>query len=254
MKKTFFIIALMFIGWAVQATDTKIVVRAKGRDAKFVGSSLGGAYVIIRNSLNNQILAEGKTNGSTGNTNLIMRTPAVRGKAIADAQTAKFMATIDIDEPTFVTIEVVSPLNKKQAKAVATTQLWLIPGKHILGDGIILEIPGFIIDILKPRTHHYIPLKLVKGKPFKIQANIVMMCGCTINKNGLWDSEKMEVKGILKKNGKPFKEVTLSLTSTNLFDGEVTLEAAGNYELVLYAYHPGTGNTGVDKVNYVIYK
>ena len=183
-----------------------------------------------------------------------MKTPVVRGNSIVDAQTAKFMATIDIDEPTFVTIEVISPLNKKQAKAVATTQLWLIPGKHILGDGIILEIPGFIIDILKPRTHHYISLKSVKGKPFKIQANIVMMCGCTINKNGLWDSEKMEVKGILKKNGQAFKEVTLLLTSTNLFEGEVAIKSAGNYELVLYAYHPGTGNTGVDKVNYVIYK
>lgn len=253
MKKPFFIIALLFISLATQAIDTKIVVRAKARDAKFVGSSLGGAYVIIRHHLTNRILAEGKTSGSTGNTNLIMRTPVKRGNAIADAQTAKFMATIDIAEPTFVTIEVISPLNKKQAKTVATTQLWLIPGKHILGDGIILEIPGFIIDILKPRTHHYIPFKSVKGKPFKIQANIVMMCGCTINKNGLWDSEKMEVKGILKRNGKPFKKVSLSLTSTNLFDGEVTIESVGNYELVLYAYHPKTGNTGVDKVNYVIY-
>lgn len=73
--------------------------------------------------------------------------------------------------------------------------------KDILGDGIILEIPGYIIDILKPRTHQYIPLKTIKDKPFQFQANIVMMCGCVIDKGGVWDSEEIEVKGILKKTG-----------------------------------------------------
>jgi hypothetical protein len=29
------------------------------------------------------------------------------------------LATVDIDEPTFVTIEVISPLNSRQAQAVA---------------------------------------------------------------------------------------------------------------------------------------
>ena len=71
--------------------------------------------------------------------------------------------------------------------------------KDILGDGIILEIPGYIIDILKPRTHQYIPLKTIKDKPFQFQANIVMMCGCVIDKGGVWDSEEIDVKGILKR-------------------------------------------------------
>ena len=182
-----------------------------------------------------------------------MKTPIIRGNSIVDANTAKFMASIDIDEPTFVTIEVLSPINNKQASTKITTQLWIIPGKHILGEGIILEVPGFIIDILKPRTHHYITLKSILNKPFEIEANIVMMCGCTINKDGLWDSEKMEVKGILNRNGKFLKEVTLNWVSTNLFNGNTAITTKGNYELVVYAYNSKTGNTGVDKVNYVIY-
>lgn len=253
MKNTFSILLLLLISYSAMATETKIVVRAKAKDAKFIGSSLGGAYVIIRNKVNNQILAEGKTSGSTGNTNLIMKVPRERGNTIVDEHTAKFLATIDINEPTFVNIEVVSPINNKQASAKTSTELWLIPGKHILGDGIILEIPGFIIDILKPRTHHYIALDDIKDKPFKIQANIVMMCGCTINKGGLWDSDQMEVKGILKKNGSFFKEIEMSLIATNLFDGDVSIQASGQYELILYAYNPKSGNTGVDKVNYVVY-
>lgn len=122
-----------------------------------------------------------------------------------------------------------------------------------MGDGIIVEVPGFIIDILKPRTHHYIALKSIINTPFKIQANIVMMCGCTINKDGLWDSEKIEVKGILKRNGTFLKEVPLNWVATNWFDGNTRLQLPGNYELIVNAYDSKTGNTGVDKVNYVLY-
>lgn len=185
----------------VPATPTKIMIRAKARDAKFIGSSLGGAYIIVRDKTSQKILAEGKTTGGTGNTDLIMKNAKARGTSITDAQTAGFTANIDISEPTFVTVEVISPFNNKQAQAKVSTELWVIPGKDILGDGIILEIPGYIIDILKPRTHQYIPLKTIKDKPFQFQANIVMMCGCVIDKGGVWDSEEIDVKGILKKTG-----------------------------------------------------
>ncbi len=253
--KTFFLTSLFLLaGLMASAVETKVMVRAKGRDAKFIGSSLGGAYVIIRNKVNQQILAEGKTTGSTGNTDLIMKVPKTRTLSITDEQTAGFLAKIDLGEPTFVSIEVISPFNQKQAQARVSTELWLLPGKDILGDGIVLEIPGFIIDILKPRTHQYIALKSIKGQPFRFQANIVMMCGCVIEKGGVWNAEEMEVRGILKKDGQYFGEVKLSLVATNLFEGETQLAAAGNYELILYAYHEKSGNTGVDKVNYVIYE
>ncbi len=254
MKTFILITAFLFSHVMVSATETKIMIRAKARDAKFIGTSLGGAHIIIRNKLNQRILAEGNTTGSTGNTDLIMKTPKTRGNSITDAQTGGFVAAVDIDEPTFVNIEVISPLNSKQAQAVVSTELWLIPGKHILGEGIILEIPGYIIDILKPRTHQYIALNSIKDKPFQFQANIVMMCGCVIEKGGVWNSDDIEVKGILKKDGKFIKNIDLSLVSTNLFEGSYVISSSGNYELVLYAYHEKTGNTGVDKVNYVVFE
>ncbi|OCA72392.1 hypothetical protein BBI01_09710 [Chryseobacterium artocarpi] len=253
MKTLFLATALLFSSLMVSATETKVMIRAKAKDAKFIGSSLGGAHIIIRNKLNQQILAEGNTTGSTGNTDLIMKTPKVRGNSIADEQTGGFLATVDIDEPTFVTIEAISPLNNKQAQAVVSTEMWLIPGKNIVGEGIILEIPGYIIDILKPRTHQYIGLNTIKNKPFLFQANVVMMCGCVIEKGGVWNSDEIEVKGILKKDGKFIKNVDMSWVSTNLFEGSDVITTAGNYELILYAYHAKTGNTGVDKVNYVIF-
>lgn len=129
MKLFFLITALLFSNLVISATETKVMIRAKAKDAKFIGSSLGGAHIIVRNKLNQRILSEGKTTGSTGNTDLIMKTPKTRGHSITDDQTGGFVATIDIDEPTFVTIEVISPLNNRQAQAVVSTELWLIPGK-----------------------------------------------------------------------------------------------------------------------------
>lgn len=254
MKTFFLITAFLCSNLMISAAETKVIVRAKAKDAKFIGSSLGGAHIIVRNKLNQKILAEGNTTGSTGNTDLIMKTPKVRGNSITDDQTGGFVATVDIEEPTFVTIEVISPLNSRQAQAVASTELWLIPGKNILGEGIILEIPGYIIDILKPRTHQYIALNTIKDKPFLFQANIVMMCGCVIEKGGVWNSDEIEVKGILKKDGKLVKNIDMSWVSTNLFEGNYPISTPGNYELTLYAYHEKTGNTGVDKVNYVVFE
>lgn len=253
MNKNIFLAFLLLTSIIAQSTETKIIVRAKAKDAKFIGSSIGGAYVIIRNQTNQQIISEGITVGSTGNTNLIMNVPKKRGESIVDENTAKFIATIDIEEPTFISIEVRSPSNHKQSQIKAYTELWVIPGKDILGDGIILEIPGFIIDILEPRTHHYIPLKDVKNTPFQIKANMVMMCGCTIQKGGLWNSENIEVKTIIKKDGVYYKTIDMSLEIKNLFEGNVILTTTGNYELIVYAYDKRTGNTGVDKVNYIIY-
>lgn len=81
-----------------------------------------------------------------------------------------------------------------------------------------------------------------------------MMCGCTINKGGIWDSENIEVKAIVKRNDIHIRDVTMSLTETNLFKGNINITSAGQYELIVYAYDAKSGNTGVDKVNYVIYE
>lgn len=252
MKKTILFIALLFMCAHVFATETKLMVRVKAKDAKFVGSSIGGAHVIVRNSINGQILAEGTTQGSTGNTDLIMKTAKERFGQIAEESTAGFLATLDIDDPTFVTIEVISPITKRNAQVHATTELWMLPGKDILGDGVVVEIPGFVIDILQPNTHQYIPLASLQEKGLAIKANIVMMCGCPIEEGGLWDSKMMEVTAHLKKDGKLVMELPLKNPSRNLFEGTVAISEAGTYEIIVTAYNATTGNTGVDKVNYVI--
>ena len=254
MKKyiVIFLITFLLIPFINEAKPTKIIIRAKAKDAKFVGSSIGGALVIVRSSLTNEILAKGITEGETGNTKLLMKGPHKRGQLLTDDKTAKFEATINIDEPTFVTVDVYSPVNKKQATIHASTQLWLIPGKDILRDGIIVQIPGFIVDILAPQTHELISRKSVKNS-IQIKANVAMMCGCPIIKDGIWDANKYDVEAIVKKDGQIYKTIKMSIKDKpDIFYGNFQVSENGLYEVTVYSYDPLTGNTGVDKTNFIV--
>ncbi len=245
-------LSLLLITFIVNAGDsipTEIVVRAKAKDAKFIGSSIGGALIKIKDADSGEILAQGITAGSTGNTSLIMKQPRSRYTAIAE-NAAAFKATLDIDKPTFLTIEVLSPYIKKQAQVLSQTQTWLVPGKPINGDGLIVEVPGMIVDILNPQTHAYAN---IEGSPFEIKANVVMMCGCSLTRGGIWNGDKMEVAAIVTKNGNPYKTIPLKLQDKmNTFASELDVKSAGVYQVTVYAYDPKTGNAGVGRTSFIV--
>jgi len=176
MKLKAFILSclgLMCFWASAQAVPTDITVMVKTKDAKFMGTSMSGALITIRNAQTGEMLAKGVTTGGTGNTEVIMKSPHVRGSALSDEKSAKFKATIDIDEPTLVEVTAYGPLAQLQSANRASTTQWVIPGKDITGgDAWMMEIPGFVVDILAPPTH----IKL-KGAPrdVLIKANITMM-------------------------------------------------------------------------------
>jgi len=110
MKKIVMIVLMTFLLAGVsEGTQTKITVRAKARDGKFIGSTMAGALVIIKDSETGEILAKGFTTGGTGNTQKIMLEPVRRGVTVTDDSAAKFETTIDLSEPKFVTIEIFAP-------------------------------------------------------------------------------------------------------------------------------------------------
>ena len=57
---------------AAQAEPTEIVVRVLGNDSKFIGTSMGGMRVTLRDAQTGEILATGLTQGATGDTRRIM--------------------------------------------------------------------------------------------------------------------------------------------------------------------------------------
>lgn len=252
MKRTFNLVfaigLLMFSAGTLIAQETKIIVRAQAKDAKFIGSSMGGAKIIIRDVETGKILDEGVTEGITGNTEVILLSPRQRYKEITTKKTAGYQASLELKKPTFVSIEAHGPMSKKQAKVVSSTQMWLIPGKDITGDGIILEIPGFVVDILSPQTHETISA----GTEIEIKANIVMMCGCPVTEGGTWDASGYEIKALISSEGKEQKEVNLDPTDkASTFSANLKL-GEGDYEIEVYAYDSKTGNTGLDKLNIIV--
>lgn len=242
------ILLLFLFPLLANSQGTSVMVRAHSKDAKFIGSSIGGAKVIVRDATTGEILAEGITEGSTGDTEKIMKEPRTRGQQLSDEDTAGFLAELDVEEPTFITVEVIAPINQRQARVTSSTQLWVIPGKNITGDGVVLEVPGFVVDVLSPQTHERIP----SGNEVEIRANVVMMCGCPLTSGGIWDADQYEVSAIISKDGQEQRTVDLEIQEKpSTFAGNISL-TPGNYEVTVYAFDPETGNTGIDKTNIII--
>jgi len=240
--------AFLFCFGSLVAQETTVMVRALAKDAKFIGSSIGGAKIILRNAETREILDQGLTSGSTGNTELILQTPKKRYDKLTDENTAGFEAKLNIKEPTFIEVEAHAPINKKQAKVISSTQLWVIPGKDITGEGVVLEIPGFVVDILSPQTHE----RIKTSNEISLKANIIMMCGCPVTEDGVWDANQYEVKAIITSEGSEIKEVSLNPTNKpSTFAANTNLEK-GYYTITIYTFDPVTGNTGVDKTNIII--
>jgi hypothetical protein len=252
MKKLFvFFLTLCFVGSLevnAQSETTKVVVRALAKDAKFIGSSMGGAFVTIREVKTGELLAQGVTEGSTGDTDKLVRQPRQRYRQISTEGAAKFEADIALDEPVFVEVSATAPGAQKQSQVRSSTQLWLIPGKDIIGDGIILEIPGFAIDILQPQAHE------VTGRnSIAITANAVMMCGCPTSPDGLWDSNEMEFRVVISKGGEEVTTKQMEFSGkTSTFETSFEPSEPGAYEITVWGYDQRTGNTGVDKTTVVI--
>ncbi len=229
----------------LSAQETSIMIRVKAKDAKFIGSSMGGSKVIVKEHLSGKILAEGYTSGSTGNTDRIMNNPISRNTQLSDEQTAGFMAKLSIEKPVFVTVSAYAPID---TSVKSETQLWLIPGKDITGDGLILEIPGFKIDVLTPQLHETIG----ENSEVEIRANIIMMCGCPLTSGGLWNADEYEVEALIFKDGQSEDSIPMKITekpSTFLGKGNLS---PGNYEVNVYAYDPKTGNTGLGKTSFIV--
>ncbi len=148
---TYVIFLLTSPSFSIERIPTKVIVRVVARDAQVIGSGVGGALVRIKNLETGQILAEGKQAGGTGSTERIMIQPRRRGETIyGTIGSAHFEAKIPLDRPTQVEIDVEAPLGYPQAIQRGSKTLTLIPGRDVLGEGIIIELNGLIVNILSP--------------------------------------------------------------------------------------------------------
>jgi hypothetical protein len=174
---SFFLLAngsLLFasLSFPAEKIPTKVIVRVVARDAQVIGSGVGGALIRIKNLETGEILAQGKQEGGTGDTDRIMVQPRRRGETIYGTfGAASFEAKILLDKPTQVEIYTEAPLAYPQAIQKGSKTLTLIPGKHILGEGVIIELNGLIINILSPSPKE----SLKKEEGVLVRAEIRML-------------------------------------------------------------------------------
>lgn len=242
--------ALAALGAGAQAEPTDIVVRVLSRDAKFVGTSMGGMRVTLRDAHTGEVLATGLTQGGTGNTTLLMHKDGGRRAGLADTSSAKFSTTLDLKEPRLIEVEAYGPVAQPQAAHRVVSSQWIVPGKHHSGgDGWVLEIPGFAVDVLAPPAH----VKIKNGSSVDVRANVIMMCGCPIEPAGLWDANKYEVAAIVKRNGEEVARVPMKYAGqTSQFAGSVPVDGKGAYEVIVYAHDAANGNTGLDRTTFLV--
>jgi hypothetical protein len=242
---------LPLISTPLHAVPTTITVRVISKGAKFVGTSMGGVQITIHDALTKEVLATGITRGSTGNTDRIMKTPLNRNAVLADDTSARFTATIDINRPTWIEVRAYGPLAQIQSANTVSSSQWVIPGKHIDGgDAWLLELPGFVVDILAPPAH-----STIKASPaaVTVQASVSMMCGCPIVPGGLWDAGAYEVSALVMKDGKDMESIPLAYAGTpSQYAALIPVRGPGVYEVAVYAYDASNGNTGIDRVTYIV--
>lgn len=240
-------LSLLAAAWTVQATaePTTITVRVLAKGAKFVGSETGGVHITLTDADSGAVLAEGVTEGSTGNTAKIMKDGHARGDVLSDAMSAKFSTTLDLDYPRRITVTADGPLGTPGSTSEVSSTQWVLPGKSVDGgDGWLLELPGFAITLPEGVAH---TLALTDGKAsLPLQAKVTMMCGCPLTPGGLWDANRIEVAARIQGQGVPARTVPLAYAGKpSMFSGTVPFTAPGDYVVDLYAYDPSDGNTGL---------
>jgi hypothetical protein len=221
---------------------TKVMVRVTANDAKIIGSGVGGARITILDATTGEVLAEGVQAGSTGNTGLIMDTRE-RGATVYDTEgAAGFVAELALAHPTQVLITGEGPLDSPHAMQVASKSLLLVPGEDVLGEGIILELLGFTVELLSPGDGVEVPA----GEPVEVRGRITMLCGCPTEPGGLWDADDYELLVQAVRGGEIVGSWPMEFAGeTSIYRGTVTLDTAGEVGLRLLAMDAGKANFGM---------
>lgn len=228
-------LAALALAAPAMAEPTEIVVRAISQDAKFVGSSMGGARVTLRDAASGEVLAEGLTEGGTGDTALIMNS-AGRSPLRASEDAASFTATLDIEQPVLVNLEVRGPMGYPDSALAVTQQRWIMPGVDVsAGGGWVVELNGLVIA----------PELSLVGGTVAIKAHVSPMCGCPIAPGGLWPAEEYELTASLWQEGEQLAEAGMDFASApGNYEGSIALPGAGRFKLVLFARNTRSGNSG----------
>ena len=118
----------------------------------------------------------------------------------------------------------------------------VLPGEDILGDGIVLELHGFIVELLEPQGAEL-------ADTIRVVARVRMMCGCPQERGGLWDADRLTVMAQVYNDSALVRTAPLEFTGeTNMFAGTLPTEGLAPGERLLVtvadAEHVNFGRSG----------
>lgn len=234
-------LSLLVLPATAQQDTTRVLVRAIAQDAKVIHDGVGGARITIVERESGELLAEGIQRGSSGDTERIMRGERARGRVGFDSTAAHFIAELVLDGPTEVEITAAAPLAHPDNMQRTTTTTLLLPGKDVLGDGVVLELYGLIVDAEQPASR----MMRAGVDSIDVRTSVQMLCGCPITEGGLWEADSMEVEAQLVYDGAVVQEVPLTYAGEpNTFAGRVPVPGEGTFELQVIAADAEQANFG----------
>lgn len=235
---------------AAGAEPTRLTVRVLAHDAKLIGDFAGGATVVVSERDTGRVLARGPHLGGTGSTEKIIVEPHERGGSIYDTEgAAHFSCELDLDQPTWVTIEATGPGSTPHAQAHASRTLLLLPGHHVDGDGIVLRLQGLIVNLLAPHPETVI----AGGETVEVRVGVKLLCTCPIYEGSHWEASDYEVEAQLWSRDRMLASTPLRIGDEhNVFVGSVGIPAKdetdlGTVELRVVAANDHVHNYGVDR-------
>lgn len=248
MKKLILPLAFLLMTAApAWAADTNVSISVKAKDALFVGEAAGNAYVVVRDKRNGDVLAEGRTIGGSGDKSKIMGSDGYkRDTVLTDDKTAHFAFSLDLFEPTPVSIEASGPYGQMQSLVKSSTDYLLLPGKdYASGNGIVVELSGFIVDIMTPAINHTTKFKTDLTLP--LQAQIAKLCGCHVDKSSPWPPERYDVEANVYRGDVFLASVKMDkLDQAGLYGANLKFQEPGTYRVMVTSFDAKTKESGVD--------
>ena len=246
------IFLILFCGTASAQIETPLTVRVLAKDAKWIGTSMGGVEISIRDQSNGELLAEGLTEGGTGNTDILVHNDKSRYGKLSTPGSAAFQTTLMLDHPVFAEIRATFRTAYGGRPIVKSQTQWLIPGKDMSGDGIVMEMPGFAMRIEHPLPHQTVSLS--GDGEARLDLFMIMLCGCPIEPSGTWDSEPMEIEALVYQGDVLIRTIPLTNVETNRFTASLKDLEEGSYQVFVSAFDPRSLNTGVEKIQVTVEK
>lgn len=227
-----------------RATDIAVTVLA--HDAKFIGSAMGGAQIVVRDRRTGDIIASGVTAGDTGDTKTIMAESRTRDAVLLNDTAAKFEFTVELFEPTPVTISATAPLAQPQAQTTVSMDTILFPGKdYTSGNGIMIDMPGFAVDVLTPPVND--KQKFDAATPIHVSANVVKLCGCKIESGSPWNPERYTVEAHAYLNGLYVATFPMGYADkAGQYALNLKVPQVGTYKIIVTAFDAKTKEGGMD--------